>query len=122
MVGLNPSNATGRQEEAFNAPPLVELNRNSTRKATLIKSPNPLPEVTSGINFKLPDEEAFLDEKIIPENKLPSTDRIYNSYQQFNPGQFKENSPLWQMAMLHYLIDMKIHGHKIKEVAVDKVS
>jgi hypothetical protein len=46
----------------------------------------------------------------------------YNSWNTYNPGQFKENSPEWQMAMLHYLIDMKMNGHKIQEVSVDEVS
>ena len=67
------------------------------------------------------------------ENKDPSLDKtsssistrqesnIYNSYHKFNPGQFEENSPEWQMAMLQYLLDMKDNGHNVQEVTVDKV-
>jgi hypothetical protein len=46
----------------------------------------------------------------------------HNSWNTYNPGQFKENSPEWQLAMLHYLIDMKMNGHKIQEVSADEVS
>ena len=67
------------------------------------------------------------------EDKDPSFDKtsssistrqesnIYNSYHKFNPGQFEENSPEWQMAMLQYLLDMKDNGHNVQEVSVDKV-
>ena len=34
---------------------------------------------------------------------------------------FAENSPEWNMAMIQYLIDMKNHGHKIKEIETSKV-
>ena len=46
---------------------------------------------------------------------------IYNSYHKFNPGQYEENSPEWQMAMLQYLLDMKNNGHNVQEISVDKV-
>ena len=46
---------------------------------------------------------------------------MYNSFRKFNPGQYEENSPEWQIAMLQYLLDMKKHGHKVQEVSVDKV-
>ena len=35
---------------------------------------------------------------------------------------FAENSPEWNMAMIQYLIDMKNHGHKIKEIETSKVN
>ena len=47
--------------------------------------------------------------------------QMYNSFRKFNPGQYEENSPEWQIAMLQYLLDMKKHGHKVQEVSVDKV-
>ena len=56
------------------------------------------------------DERMLLDER-----------KAYNSYKQFNPGQYEEGSPEWQMAMIRYLLDMKNHGHKIHEVTLDKV-
>ena len=52
---------------------------------------------------------------------LPDERKAYNSYKQFNPGQYEEGSTDWQMSMLHYLLDMKNHGHKIQEVTADKV-
>ena len=64
-------------------------------------------------------DKAFSPES--PSSFLPAPKKVYNSYSQFNPGQFQENSPEWQMAMLHYLIDMKMNGHKIQEVSVDEV-
>jgi len=51
---------------------------------------------------------------------ISSKQDVYNSYQKFNPGKHGENSPEWQMAMLHYLLDMKKHGHDVQEVSVDK--
>ena len=56
-------------------------------------------------------------------NERMSSDdkKAYNSYKQFNPGQYEEGSPEWQMAMIRYLLDMKNHGHKIHEVTLDKV-
>ena len=57
-----------------------------------------------------------------PEFFPLTTNEFYNSYSTFNPGQFKENSPEWQMAMLHFLMDMKMNGHKIQEVSMDEVS
>ncbi len=44
----------------------------------------------------------------------------YNSFATFNPNQFAENSPEWNMAMIKYLLDMKKHGHAIKEVVAEK--
>ena len=55
------------------------------------------------------------------ERMLPDERKAYNSYKQFNPGQYEEGSPEWQMAMIRYLLDMKNHGHKIHEVTLDKV-
>ena len=52
----------------------------------------------------------------------PREQDVYNSYHKFNPGKYAENSPEWQMAMLHYLLDMKKHGHDVQEVSVDKVT
>ena len=57
-----------------------------------------------------------LDERMSPDDK-----KSYNSYKQFNPGQYEEGSPEWHMAMIRYLLDMKNHGHKIQEVTLDKV-
>lgn len=54
-----------------------------------------------------------------PSASLPGKN-TYNSYNTFNPGQFEESSAEWQMAMLHYLLDMKKNGHKVREVSVDK--
>ena len=128
LMDLNSSDATGRQDDAFNSVPLAEKENNltSTTKANRIKSPDPFPAVTTVTNFTVlhsqPDEKEFLDEKIISAKTLPSRDQMYTSYRKFNPGQFKENSPLWQMALLRYLLDLKRHGHKIKEVSVNKVS
>ena len=51
----------------------------------------------------------------------PDDTEEYNSYHQFNPGQYEEGSPEWQMAMIRYLLDMKNHGHKIHEVTLKKV-
>ena len=58
-----------------------------------------------------------------PSSLLPPREKanMYNSYHKFNPGQFEENSPEWQMAMLQYLMDMKENGHNVQEVSVDKV-
>ena len=47
---------------------------------------------------------------------------IYDSFRKFDPSRFVENSPEWNMAMIKYLIDMKNHGHKIKEIETTKVS
>ena len=60
---------------------------------------------------------------LIRPQKVSSQDQRpnYNSWNTYNPGQFKENSPEWQMAMLQYLIDMKMNGHKIQEVSFDEV-
>ena len=57
-----------------------------------------------------------MDERMLPDER-----KAYNSYKQFNPGQYEEGSPEWQMAMIRYLLDMKNHGHKIHEVTLDKV-
>ena len=74
-------------------------------------------------------KEPLLNKAIPQKNRLrrpmyqPSTvnEKVYNSYNQFNPDQFEEKSPQWQMAMIRYLLDMKIHGHKIQEVATNMV-
>ena len=66
-------------------------------------------------------QEYLTTGKVFSPESLLGSNKVYNSYSQFNPGQFKENSPEWQMAMLHYLIDMKMNGHKIQEVSVDEV-
>ena len=70
------------------------------------------------------DESAIIrGDKVASPEFIPfGTNKVYNSYSTFNPGQFKENSPEWQMAMLHYLMDMKMNGHKIQEVSMDEVS
>ena len=48
-------------------------------------------------------------------------DTLYNSYRTFNPDQYQENSPEWQLAILRYLVDMKENGHFVQEISVDKV-
>ena len=58
------------------------------------------------------------DRSLSPDS---SGKQMYNSFRKFNPGQYEENSPEWQVAMLQYLLDMKNHGHKVQEVSVDKV-
>ena len=47
--------------------------------------------------------------------------KLYNSYRKFNPDQYQENSPEWQMAIHQYLLDMRKNGHYVNEVTVDKV-
>ena len=47
---------------------------------------------------------------------------VYDSFRKFDPSRFAENTPEWNMAMIKYLIDMKNHGHKIKEIETTKVS
>ena len=74
------------------------------------------PAYESEIASRILDKQSFLPKAI------PSEQHVYNSYQKFNPGKYSENSPEWQMAMLHYLIDMKKHGHDVQEVSVDKVN
>ena len=46
---------------------------------------------------------------------------LYNSYSKFNPDQYEENSPEWQLAILRHLVDMKENGHYVQEITVDKV-
>ena len=48
--------------------------------------------------------------------------KLYNSYHKFNPDQYRENSPQWQMAIYRYLLDMRKNGHYVNEVTVDKVT
>ena len=68
------------------------------------------------------DQELLMNNHLFAPNPVTAKpNKVYNSYKQFNPGQYQENSPEWQMAMLHYLIDMKMNGHKIQEVSVDEV-
>ena len=75
---------------------------------------------------------AYLTPDVLPTNKFKrdkdqafspdsSNKQMYNSFRKFNPGQYEENTPEWQIAMLQYLLDMKKHGHKVQEVSVDKV-
>jgi hypothetical protein len=66
------------------------------------------------------EPEVLSADKVFSQESPLGPKKVYNSYSQFNPGQFQENSPEWQMAMLHYLIDMKMNGHKIQEVSVDE--
>ena len=78
--------------------------------------PHPVQGDSQGIRI--------LGQSSVPENgkNQQPNGKLYNSYKQFNPGRFKEDTPEWQMAMLQYLLDMKNHGHKIKEVTANKVS
>ena len=71
------------------------------------------PDVLSTNKFK-----RGKDRSLSPDS---SGKQMYNSFRKFNPGQYEENSPEWQVAMLQYLLDMKNHGHKVQEVSVDKV-
>jgi len=47
--------------------------------------------------------------------------KVYDSYRKFRPNRFPENSPEWNMAMIQYLLDMKKHGQKIREIETSKV-
>ena len=55
------------------------------------------------------------------QQKNKDKESPYHSYNQFNPGQFKEGSPGWQKALLQYFLDMKKSGQKINEVTITKV-
>jgi len=55
------------------------------------------------------------------KQKDTANEEPYNSYKQFNPGQFKEGSRSFNWAMIRYLLDMKKHGHKIQEKNATKV-
>ena len=68
------------------------------------------------------DQETLLNNQKFLQNALLSKKETYNSYQKFNPGQYEENSPKWQIAMLQYLMDMKRHGRKIQESFENKVT
>ena len=59
-------------------------------------------------------------ENMSPLSKL-TEETLYNSYRTFNPDQYQENSPEWQLAVLRYLVDMKENGHFVQEILVDKV-
>ena len=67
------------------------------------------------------EQEILMKSHTFKSNDPPSTSQVYNSYRQFNPAQYEENSPEWQIAMLHYLIDMKKHGHKLQEASENAV-
>ena len=71
------------------------------------------PDVLSSNKFKRDKDHA-----LSPDS---ASKQMYNSFRKFNPGQYEENSPEWQIAMLQYLLDMKKHGHKVQEVSVNKV-
>ena len=96
---------------------------------TLSKKSSELNQVMPLLNPQTVANPGGRDESLIirgdnvasPEFFPLGTNKVYNSYSTFNPGQFKENSPEWQMAMLHYLMDMKLNGHKIQEVSMDEV-
>lgn len=45
----------------------------------------------------------------------------YDSYEKFNPDQFEKGSPEFNLAMINYLLDMKMHGQDIKELDKTKV-
>ena len=42
-------------------------------------------------------------------------ERRYDSYDKYNPDQYEKGSNDWSNAMMHYLLDMKIHGENIKD-------
>lgn len=44
----------------------------------------------------------------------------YDSYQKFNLDKYEKDSPEWNIAMIKYLLDMKKHGHEIKELESSK--
>ena len=105
--------------------PMVERSPETTtmsKKSSENFQPMQFPNAPTDAYAPSENDPEFLPagEMFSPESLL-GPDKVYNSYSQFNPGQFKENSPQWQMAMLHYLIDMKMNGHKIKTVSVDEV-
>ena len=105
--------------------PMVERSPETTtmsKKSSEIFQPMQFPNAPTDAYAPSENDPEFLPAgEIFSPESLLGPDKVYNSYSQFNPGQFKENSPEWQMAMLHYLIDMKMNGHKIKTVSVDEV-
>ena len=42
-------------------------------------------------------------------------------YQNLNPGQFKEGSREWLLAMLNYVMEMKMPLRKIRDVSINEV-
>ena len=105
--------------------PMIERFPETTTMSK--KSSDPFPAMPSPFSPTDADAASGIDPEVLSADKVFSQEsplgpkKVYNSYSQFNPGQFQENSPEWQMAMLHYLIDMKMNGHKIQEVSVDEV-
>ena len=95
-----------------------------SKKSSELHQAMPLLNPQTAANPVERDESAIIrgDKVASPEFFPLGTNKVYNSYSTFNPGQFKENSPEWQMAMLRYLMDMKMNGHKIQEVSMDEVS
>ena len=95
-----------------------------SKKSSELHQAMPLLNPQTVANPMERDESAIIrgDKVASPEFFPLGANKVYNSYSTFNPGQFKENSPEWQMAMLHYLMDMKMNGHKIQEVSMDEVS
>jgi hypothetical protein len=44
----------------------------------------------------------------------------YDSYDRFNPDQYVKDSQEWNLAMINYLLDMKLHGQDIKQLEKSK--
>lgn len=48
-----------------------------------------------------------------PQGSFDRPQRKYDSYDKFNPDQYKKGSPEWNQAMINYLLDMKKHGENV---------
>ena len=46
---------------------------------------------------------------------------FYNTIKKYKIGSFPVGSPMWQKAMINYLLDMKNNGYDIKTVETDQV-
>ena len=126
-IVTEPETTTTKSDAVDIVQPFIEEKLPET--TTLRKKSSELyPSYQYDTNYDYLDREDAKDEpkinQLIPRHKsMPAApDTVYNSYTRFNPGQFKENSPEWQAAMLHYLMDMRNNGHHIQEVSVDEVT
>ena len=90
----------------------IQVLSQSFRKELESTSPRKQEKMTGGYGTKVKTSSPLISN----EGKL------YNSYRKFNPDQYRENSPEWQMAIRQYLLDMRKNGHHVNEVTVDKVT
>ena len=72
-------------------------------------------------------EEIYLqsknDKDILKNDQIISTNDYHTkSYRNFNPAEFQGKSREWLLAMLHYVIDLKMPVRKIREVSRNKVT